>query len=55
MLTAQDATFSAGVNVVNFLATVHDRDGRVVKDLNRDDFVLEDNGVRQNITYFTRE
>jgi VWFA-related protein len=54
-LFAQDAKFSADVNVVTLLATVHDRDGRVVKDLERGDFVLDDEGKRQNIAYFMRE
>jgi Ca-activated chloride channel family protein len=55
LIRAQDADFSAGVNVVTLLATVRDRDGRVIKNLNRDDFVLEEDGKPQNITYFSRE
>jgi VWFA-related protein len=54
-LCAQDATFSADVKVVNLLATVRDRDGKVVKDLTRDDFVIEEDGRPQPIRYFTRE
>ena len=53
---AQDApTLSVNVNVVTLLATVHDRDGRIVKNLTPDDFVLEEDGVPQNIRYFSRE
>lgn len=52
---AQDATFSADVKVVSLLATVHDRDGRVVKDLNKDDFLLLEDGRAQTIRYFARE
>jgi VWFA-related protein len=48
-------TFSAGVNVVSILATVRDKDGRFVKDLNTDDFVLLEDGVPQKIRYFSRE
>jgi VWFA-related protein len=54
-LWAQDAKFSTDVNVVTLLATVHDRDGRVIKNLERQDFQLQDEGRRQTITYFTRE
>jgi VWFA-related protein len=52
---AQDATFSTDVKVVSLLATVHDRDGRVVKDLNQEDFVLLEDGRPQTIRYFSRE
>src|SRR5579871_5957095 len=55
LATAQDITFSADVKVVNVLATVRDRDGAVVKNLSNEDFVLEDNGRRQTIKYFSRE
>lgn len=51
----QAATFSTGVKVVSVLATVHDREGRVVKDLNQDDFILLEDGVPQKIRYFSRE
>lgn len=54
-LLAQEAKFSGGVDVVTVLATVRDRDGRIVKDLTRDDFVLQEDGVEQSIRYFTRE
>jgi VWFA-related protein len=54
-LRAQGATFSADVKVVSLLATVRDRDGKVVKDLTKDDFVIEEDGRPQTIRYFTRE
>jgi VWFA-related protein len=54
-LWPQDAKFSTDVNVVTLLATVHDRDGRVIKNLEREDFVLQDEGRPQAISYFTRE
>jgi VWFA-related protein len=53
---AQDApTLSVNVNVVTLLATVHDRDGRIVKNLTSDDFVLEEDGVPQKVRYFSQE
>jgi len=54
-LWAQDSKFSTDVNVVTLLATVHDRDGRVVKNLTREDFVLQDDGTPQTISYFAAE
>jgi VWFA-related protein len=54
-LCAQDSTFSADVKVVNLLATVRDRDGKVVKDLTKDDFVVEEDGRPQTIRYFAQE
>ena len=54
-LCGQNAKFSTDVNVVTLLATVHDRDGRVVKNLERGDFLLQDGGKPQTIAYFTRE
>jgi len=41
--------------VVTVLATVRDRDGAIVKDLNREDFVLREDGAPQTIRYFARE
>jgi VWFA-related protein len=53
---AQDQpSFSADVKVVSLLATVHDKDGRVVKDLTADDFLLAEDGVEQKIRYFSKE
>jgi VWFA-related protein len=51
----QEATFSSNVKVVSLLATVHDRDGNIVKNLTEGDFVLEEDGVPQTIRYFSRE
>jgi VWFA-related protein len=36
-------------------ATVRDKDGWIVKNLQRGDFLLEEDGVQQTIRYFTRE
>jgi hypothetical protein len=51
----QGATIATKVNIVSFLATVHDRDGKVVENLNPDDFVLLDDGIPQKIDFFSRE
>jgi VWFA-related protein len=48
-------TFSADVNVVSILTPVRDKSGRIVKDLNMDDFVLFEDGAPQKIRYFSRE
>jgi VWFA-related protein len=52
---AQQATFSTDVNVVSLLAAVRDGEGRVVKDLNQADFILQEDGKPQTIRYFSRE
>ncbi|HLG98478.1 MAG TPA: VWA domain-containing protein [Bryobacteraceae bacterium] len=52
---ARDTTFTADVRVVNLFATVRDKQGRIVRDLNQDDFVLEEDGRPQVIRYFSRE
>ena len=53
---AQDnTTFTADVNVVSILATVRDRQGRIVRNLRKDDFQLEEDGRPQIIRYFSQE
>ncbi len=52
---AQDATFSTGVSVVNVLASVRDRDGRIVRDIKEADFKLEEDGKQQTIKYFSQQ
>lgn len=53
---AQDGpTLSVNVNVATLLATVRDRNGRIVNNLAPDDFVLEEDGKPQKIRYFSRE
>ncbi len=49
------ATFSANVQVVNLFATVRDAQGRVVNNLTKDDFTLEEDGRPQVIRYFSKE
>lgn len=50
-----DAVISVDVDVVNILATVRDGKGGLVKDLSKDDFILEENGKRQTIRYFSQQ
>ena len=50
---AQQPTFSTGVNVVNVLVTVRDKQGQLVRDLAKDDFTLEEDGRVQTIRYFS--
>ena len=50
---AQQPTFSTGVNVVNVLVTVRDKQGQLVKGLAQDDFTLEEDGRTQPIRYFS--
>ena len=54
-LQAQDTTFSADVKVVNLLATVRDKQGKVIRNLTKDDFALEEDGRPQTIRYFSQE
>ena len=53
--TQPEVTFSSSVNVVNVFATVHDKQGKVVKNLLRDDFTLEEDGRAQAIRYFSQQ
>ena len=48
-------TISVDVQVVNVLATVRDKKGRIVSDLTRDDFIVEEDGKPQEIRYFARQ
>ncbi|RPJ87471.1 MAG: VWA domain-containing protein [Acidobacteria bacterium] len=54
-LAQQTPEFRVGVNIVNVLATVRDRDGRIVTNLSKEDFVLEEDGKPQQITNFFRQ
>ena len=48
-------TFSTGVKVVNLFANVRNKKGEIVKDLTKDDFLLDEDGVSQQIKYFSQE
>jgi VWFA-related protein len=53
---AQDAfRFRSGVELINVTATVTDDDGRFVSGLGKDDFVVYEEGERQEITHFSSE
>jgi VWFA-related protein len=49
------ATLSVDVKVVNILATVHDKHGKVVNTLTKDDFTLTEDGRPQSIHYFAKD
>ena len=53
--TAKGTTFSTDVKVVNVLATVHDKQGKIVRGLTKDDFRLDEEGRPQVIRYFSQE
>src|SRR6266852_2565275 len=56
LLRAQkDTTFSTDVKVVNVLATVRNKQGQIVQNLNKDDFTLQEDGRPQTIRYFSKE
>jgi len=52
---APTTTISVEVKVVNVLATVRDSRGNIVNTLEREDFILEEDGRPQTIKYFARE
>ncbi len=51
----EQPVYSIDVNVVNVFATVRDPNGRLVTDLGSGDFVLEEDGVQQEVKYFASE
>jgi VWFA-related protein len=48
-------TLSVDVKVVTLPVTVRDKKGKIVRDLTKDDFVLEEDGKPQTIRYFSQE
>jgi VWFA-related protein len=48
-------TMSVKVKVVNVLATVRDKHGKIVNDLTKNDFTLTEDGRPQTLKYFARE
>ena len=57
-VTAQSSDsfkFRSGVELVNVTATVTDDAGRFVSGLDKNDFTVFDDGVRQEITYFNSD
>jgi VWFA-related protein len=53
--TRPATTLSVQVKVVNVLATVRDKHGKIINNLTKDDFTLSEDGRPQTIHYFTRE
>jgi len=53
--TQTDAIFTSGVKVVNTLATVQNKSGKLINDLTKDDFTLLEDSRQQKITYFAQQ
>lgn len=51
----KDTAFTSEVKVVNVFATVRDKQGKIVRDLIQDDFLLQEDGHPQTIKYFSQE
>jgi len=51
----QQSTFKAASELVTTAVTVRDADGRLVTTLEQADFIIEEDGVAQPITQFTKE
>jgi VWFA-related protein len=56
-IRAQDAatTIAVDVKVVTLPVTVRDKHGKIVRDLTKDDFTLQEDGRQQTIRYFSQE
>src|SRR5688500_18838963 len=52
---AQQPTFKAGTSIVPVLTTVLDAQGRLVPDLEREDFTILDNGKPQEVVFFQND
>ena len=55
LLAAPDTTFSTDVKVVNVLVTVRDKQGKIVRNLTKDDFTVTEDGRTQSIKYFAQQ
>jgi VWFA-related protein len=51
----QKPDISVEVGLVNVLATVRDKKGQIVRNLTKDDFILDEDGRPQTIQYFLQE
>jgi len=54
LAAAQERTFTVDVRLVRLLAAVQDDHGKPAGDLNKDDFTVYDNGVKQDVSVFER-
>ena len=54
---AQEPPFSINLdtNLVNLLCTVTDKKGRLISNLNKEDFIVEEDGKRQEVLKFSKE
>ena len=50
----QQPSFRAGVDVVSLTVTVTDSDGRFLADLDQEEFLVYEDGVQQDVTFFSR-
>lgn len=55
MRSQEKADMTVHVKVVNVPATVRDKHGKIVNNLTKDDFVLEEDGRPQTLHYFSQE
>ena len=55
LVHAQQPTFRSGTQFVPLFTTVLDAQGRLVPDLDRDQFTILDNGKPQNVTVFEND
>jgi len=53
-LAEQTPQYSADVRLVNLFATVRDKAGKIVKDLTKDNFQLDEEDHPQTIKFFER-
>jgi VWFA-related protein len=51
----EDPKFKTGVSVVNVLATVRDKQGKIARDLVQEDFSIDEDGRPQTIGYFAKQ
>src|SRR5262245_57874385 len=54
-MESQDTTLKVNVDLVNVQFSVTDRRGRFIPGLKQEDFVLQEDGKRQDILHFARE
>ncbi len=52
---AQPERFESGIEIVTVTVSVSDPDGRLVTDLQQDEFEVFEDGIAQTVTQFTRE
>src|SRR6476659_815039 len=55
LLAQEPTTIKVDVDVVNVLASVRDKKGALIPNLEKQDFTILEDGKPQSIKYFTRE